>query len=87
MIVDDVEYESSMELHLAPLHGITQLRPSYEYLGKSLGKYNEVGQLILSTILLPLNNCKHCLGLLRKVKPAATGLSRAGKAVQFRRSM
>ena len=25
--------QSPLELHLTPLHGITQLRPSYEYLG------------------------------------------------------
>ena len=31
---DDDDDDSPMELHLTPLHGITQLRPSYEYLGE-----------------------------------------------------
>ena len=34
MMVDNEENDTSMELHLIPLHGITQLRPSYEYLGE-----------------------------------------------------
>jgi len=34
-MVDNEESESSMELHLTPLHGITQLRPSYEYLDRA----------------------------------------------------
>ena len=28
------EEESPLELHLTPLHGIAQMRPSYEYLGE-----------------------------------------------------
>ena len=31
---EEEDGESPLELHLTPLHGITQLRPSYEYLGE-----------------------------------------------------
>merc|ERR1719383_1211466 len=34
-MVDNEEDDTSMELHLTPLHGITQLRPSYEYLDRA----------------------------------------------------
>ena len=30
---DEEEEQPPLELHLTPLHGITQLRPSFEYLG------------------------------------------------------
>ena len=37
MAEEDSEEETSLELHLTPLHGISQLRPSYEYLGELEG--------------------------------------------------